>query len=43
LKEINDLRRKVKDFERILKEKDLQINRMMRGDPIAINNIIGPR
>lgn len=39
IKEINDLRRKVRNFEALMKEKDLQINRLMRGDPIAINDI----
>lgn len=37
IKEINDLRRKVREFEGIVKEKDIQINRLIRGDPIAIN------
>lgn len=36
IKEINDLRKKVRDFENIINEKDILINRMKRGDPIAM-------
>lgn len=39
IKEINDLRRKVRDMEGVIKDKDLQINRQLRGDPIMVNDL----